>query len=336
MARAVRTSLPIGRPWLWAGALLGVAGGLPALAGPPFAKPVDCRLGETCFIQQYVDRDPGPGAADFTCGPLSYDGHDGTDFALPSLAAMQDGVAVLAVAAGTVLAVRDGMADIASNAPDAPDIDGRECGNGVLIDHAGGWQSQYCHLRRGSVLVAPGDAVAVGAPLGLVGLSGQTEFPHLHLTLRHEGTTVDPFLPDPAATCGSPAGDTLWDRAIPYVAGDLIDIGFATAVPDYAAIRAGQDSPDRLAPSAPALVLWAYAFGGRAGDRVILQIEGPRGAVIDHSEVLERNQAQFFRAAGRRQSGSGGWPEGSYTGIARVQRDGAVLAERQVTLRIAR
>jgi len=39
--------------------------------------PLDCRFGETCFIQQYFDHDPGAGAKDYRCGPMVYDGHDG-------------------------------------------------------------------------------------------------------------------------------------------------------------------------------------------------------------------------------------------------------------------
>ena len=52
------------------------------------ALPVDCTLGETCYIQQYFDHDPSTVWGDFTCGTLAYDGHDGTDFALPTRAAM--------------------------------------------------------------------------------------------------------------------------------------------------------------------------------------------------------------------------------------------------------
>jgi hypothetical protein len=79
--------------------------------------PVDCTLGDTCFIQNYVDRDPGPDDTDFTCGPLTYDGHDGTDIALNSDAAMTAGVPVLAAAAGTVRGIRDSMPDIAFLTP---------------------------------------------------------------------------------------------------------------------------------------------------------------------------------------------------------------------------
>ena len=58
--------------------------------------PIDCTLDDICFIQQFVDHDPTAGVHDFTCGALSYDGHKGTDFALPSRAAQRAGVNVLA------------------------------------------------------------------------------------------------------------------------------------------------------------------------------------------------------------------------------------------------
>ncbi len=74
--------------------------------------PIDCIIGETCVIQVYVDRDPGPGAVDFACGHLTSDGHKGTDFRIPDLEAMRRGVAVLAAEAGQVTGIRDGMASL--------------------------------------------------------------------------------------------------------------------------------------------------------------------------------------------------------------------------------
>ena len=62
-------------------------------------------------MQNHVDTDPGPDARDFTCGPLSYDGHRGTDFRVATLADMWAGFRALAAALGRVVAVRDGMAD---------------------------------------------------------------------------------------------------------------------------------------------------------------------------------------------------------------------------------
>jgi len=77
---------------------------------------------------------------------------------------MARGEPVVASAGGVVAAARDGVDDISMR--DAPVPRGRECGNGVRIVHGGGWKTQYCHLRKGSVAVKNGDM------LGLVGLSG--------------------------------------------------------------------------------------------------------------------------------------------------------------------
>ncbi len=73
--------------------------------------PIACEVGQTCFIQNYVDHDPSAGARDYMCGHETSDGHDGTDFRLPSVAQEQAAVVVLAAADGQVLRTRDGMPD---------------------------------------------------------------------------------------------------------------------------------------------------------------------------------------------------------------------------------
>lgn len=297
------------------------------------SPPIDCTLGQDCFIQQYMDHDAGPAASDFTCNGLSYDTHTGTDFALPSLAAMQAGVAVIAAASGTVTALRDGMPDTGLTPETAAQIDGRDCGNGVVIRHAGGWETQYCHLMQGSVGVKQGQTVVTGERLGLVGLSGNTEFPHVHVTLRQNGKPVDPFDPDGQITCGAPDPAPLWSVPIAYAPGALLNAGFATAVPDYGSVKAGTAAEDRIARDAPALVVWGYAFGGRAGDVLHLTITGPDGTITDHSDLLDKNQAQFFRAAGRRTPASG-WSQGDYTAQITLLRAGQPIDTRSLTLQI--
>ncbi|MBY6066720.1 M23 family metallopeptidase [Leisingera aquaemixtae] len=294
----------------------------PAAAGDfRLQFPLDCTLGETCHIQQFVDRDPGPGARDFTCGTLSYDGHKGTDFALPFLSDMHAGVQVRAAADGVVRGTRNTMADQYATAENADSIDGKECGNGVVLRHGGGWETQYCHMKRGSVRVESGQKVKAGDVLGEVGLSGKTQFPHLHLSVRKDGAVVDPFAPQALETCGTAEGETLWADLPAYQPGGVMGAGFSTAVPDYGAVKSGLADEAPLAADAPAFVFWAYAFGGQAGDALELTVTGPGGEFVSHSEALNKNQAQFFRAAGRRLRG-GQWPAGSYTGIARLLRDG--------------
>lgn len=300
-----------------------------ALASPAGAFnlgfPLRCDLGKTCYIQQYIDHDTGPNAADFTCGSLSYDGHDGTDLALPTRAAMQAGVDVLAAQAGTVKGLRDGVADF------APKLAGKECGNGVLLDHGDGWETQYCHLKQGSISVRLGEVLAQGDVLGQVGQSGMADFPHLHLALRHNGVTVDPFAPDPLATCG-PQTASLWQETLPYVAGGLLQIGIATAVPDYAAIKAGLQSRD-LPQTAPALVLWAYFYGVKPGDAILFELTGPAGHVLQERSVIEKSQALGFRATGRRLK-TKAWPQGHYEGTARLMRGATELGRQSLGLEL--
>lgn len=310
-------------------AAIAIAAATGAQASEPrFALPLDCTLGESCFIQNYVDTDPGPAARDFTCGGLTYDGHKGTDFALPSFAAMAAGVTVRAAAPGVVRATRDGMPDTGLDGTPAEVLEGKDCGNGVVIDHGGGWESQYCHLMEGSVSVRQGDRVATGAALGAVGYSGRTQAPHVHMSLRKDGAVVDPFSPEAGAACGLAANDgaTLWAEPIAYVPGGLLALGFAAGVPDYADVKAGTAAAPRLAATGPGLVLWGYAFGGRAGDSMAFRITGPDGDVVHSSVItLDRAQAQFFRASGRRAPATG-WPPGRYQGEVVLIRDGQALS----------
>jgi murein DD-endopeptidase MepM/ murein hydrolase activator NlpD len=64
-------------------------------------------------------------------------------------------------------------------------------GRVVYIDHGGGITTGYLHLSR--ALVAPGDTVARGQTIGLVGATGRVTGPHLHWTARYGGITVNPL-----------------------------------------------------------------------------------------------------------------------------------------------
>ena len=290
------------------------------------AFPADCQLGDTCYIQQYVDHDPGPGVQDFTCGSLSYEGHDGTDIALPSRAAMFAGVNVLAASAGTVKGIRDGIADFAAPVAD------RECGNGVLLDHGGGWETQYCHMKQGSVRARVGDAVVPGSVLGQIGQSGMAAFPHLHLSVRRNGTELDPFAPESLSTCGASAGPGLWDAPLPYQPGGMLGIGISAEIPDYQAIKNGLASP-ALAANAPALVVWAFLFGLQPADAILFRLSGPEGDILTERSVFEKSQAQAFRAVGRKLK-TAEWPAGRYQGEAILQRRGVELGRQTVEVTV--
>ncbi len=294
--------------------------------------PIACDLQTDCYIQQYVDHDSSDAAMDFRCGPLTYNTHSGTDFALRSIAQMDRGVDVKPAAPGIVRGTRDGMSDQIYTPELAADIDGQDCGNGVAIDHGGGWSTQYCHLKQGSITVRSGDRVRLTTVLGQVGLSGRTQFPHVHMTLRKDGKVVDPFDPDGQITCGTPSTETLWQEPPPYRPGGILTVGFADAVPDFGNVIAGTASADILSPDAPALVVFAHIFGGQEADIIALRIDGPKGIVMDETVILEKDQAQLFRAVGKRHRVD--WDSGSYTGTARLIRNEQVISTKQSVVRI--
>ncbi|WP_328993262.1 VCBS repeat domain-containing M23 family metallopeptidase [Kribbella sp. NBC_01245] len=58
----------------------------------------------------------------------------------------------------------------------------------ILIDHGGGWTSQYRHLERR--VIASGTQVAQGQLIGNVGDIGNSSGPHLHYAQLYNGTPV--------------------------------------------------------------------------------------------------------------------------------------------------
>ncbi len=296
--------------------------------------PLDCSLGDTCFIQQYMDRNPGDGFSDYHCSTLSYDGHKGTDFAVPNRAAMEAGVNVLAAADGRVLGFRDGMADTGYNDETATGIEGKECGNGVVLVHPGAWETQYCHLKQGSVAIRNDQTVRAGDVLGQLGQSGRAEFPHLHVSVRQGGKPVDPFDPDGTVNCDAPGDSTLWQDTPPFLPGGFIEVGFSSSLPSYDAVKLGHAAVDTLPVKAPALVIYGFSYGTQKDDIVRLEIAGPEGTVVSKDTRMKRNHARAYRAVGKRRRGQALWPAGIYQGTATLMRNGDVISLRQTEIEV--
>jgi len=81
-------------------------------------------------------------------------------------------------------------------------------GNSVFLDHGQGLMTIYMHLDR--IDVEPGQVVVKGQQVGTVGATGRVTGPHLHLSVRLNGTYVDPGLflpaPRPATTASKSQG----------------------------------------------------------------------------------------------------------------------------------
>ena len=302
-----------------------------ALAALPLAAqaltlqwPVDCTLGKDCFVQSYADRNPTPSAHDFTCGPSSYDKHDGTDIRLRNLAAMRAGVTVHAAADGIVVGTRDGMADTSIRDTGKEAVNDRECGNGVRIQHADGYVTQSCHMKLGSIRVRNGQQVKAGDALGQVGLSGQTEFPHLHLGVWKAGVAIDPFdnrpIQEPCDARSATHAKSLWSMPIPYQPTALLGDGFVDTVPNKDTVR---DTPPHLATAStavPTLVYWFDIMGIRAGDVLSTAITAPDGKVLaEKTQTMPKPLALYFGYIGKRNS-SGALAPGTYRAAITLKR----------------
>ena len=137
---------------------------------------------------------------DFRGGTLTYDSHNGTDFATPP------GTVVVAPAPGRVALVVSEF---------------NRGGLKVMLDHGAGLTTTSAHLAR--ALVSEGEVVPRGAPIALSGASGLNfvaalglDAPHLHFNTWLDGVPVDPF--------ASPGEVSLWrtgdNEPVPDRAGD--------------------------------------------------------------------------------------------------------------------
>ena len=296
--------------------------------------PVNCQLGQDCFVQQMPDIDRGDGILDPLCGQATYQGHTGWDFRLRSFNDIAQDVSVIAVADGTVSRVRDGVPDQIFDARnDRRRLSDKECGNGMVIDHQGGLSSQYCHLKNGSLSVRPGTQVRKGERIGSIGSSGVAEFPHVHLSVLRDGKFVDPLtgkaLGNEAHVCGDLSGSLL-DSASrgalvqPTVA--ILDVGLSGTPPElHNLVRAG--GPPLATGRSSSTIAWLWAINVDAGSRFRIKMVGPdEVALIDHTtSALPRRKANYLAYVGRKV----GVKAGAYRLTFEVTN-----GEKQITLKI--
>lgn len=65
-------------------------------------------------------------------------------------------------------------------------------GNMILIDHGNGLESLYAHLSK--IEVKKGEEVDMATEIGLVGVTGHSTGPHLHLEIHKNGVPINPLV----------------------------------------------------------------------------------------------------------------------------------------------
>lgn len=318
---------------LWSGPVL-------SQEHPRFILPLSCTYGEECWPVNFVDVDPADNVAtDFKCKRKTYDAHKGTDFALGSVADMRDGVDVLAAHSGTVIRVRDGENDDfkTKEALDKIRAQNKDCGNGILIDHGDGLQTIYCHLKKDSIVVKPAASVKAGEKIAQIGMSGFTEFPHLHFGVLWEGGVVDPFTGAlNTQGCGH-MKQNMWLEGLPVAYEEVVifDGGFRAQVPDFEAIQRGDDeNPVALPLRSAALVFWSGFYNVEKGDEISMRIYDPEGGLFHvQNNVVEKTRARQYYFAGRK-IGRVQLKAGEYKGVTHIRRGDDISKEKSFTVRI--
>jgi len=273
---------------------------------PEFIFPLACTYGEDCWPVNYVDVDPAQGSVqDFKCNHKTYDAHKGTDFALASVTKMNEGVDVLAAAAGRVLRVRDSQSDHLKSEDEMQSLkdEKKECGNGVLIDHGNGLKTIYCHLKKDSVVVTPKQEIGAGEKIAQVGQSGMAEFPHLHFGVLWEGGIVDPYTGMLNTDLCGKTKTSLWHPALglEYVPIVIFDGGFRAKSPDFPEIQRGEEQPDYISVNSAAFVFWAGFYNVEEGDEINLRVTDPDGQIfVQRTEIQQTTRSRQYYYTGRK------------------------------------
>jgi murein DD-endopeptidase MepM/ murein hydrolase activator NlpD len=185
-------------------------------------------------ISAFVDHDEAnpDQLRDYNCGDRTYDtddsNHNGTDFQGTTyswLTMANDGMVVIAAADGVIFDKHDGEPDQQCA------FDENAEANYIVLQHPDGTGTLYAHLKKGSVTPKQvGDSVEQGDYLGVVGSSGFSTGPHLHLgAITTSGEFIDPY----AGSCNLDVDDSWWEEQEPYYVKSLVSVATHSAAPEY-------------------------------------------------------------------------------------------------------
>lgn len=157
----------------------------------------------------FVDLDPSNGIQDYMCNSRSYNGHNGLDisswpFWWQMMADNQ--VEIIAGAPGVIINKSDNYFD-------------QNCScvgtwNAVYIQHVDGSIAWYGHMKKNTLTAKPvGASVVTGEYLGIVGSSGCSTNPHLHLEIHDAANKVIEAYEGP---CNMTTPSSWWANQKPY------------------------------------------------------------------------------------------------------------------------
>jgi murein DD-endopeptidase MepM/ murein hydrolase activator NlpD len=249
-----------------------------------FRFPVACVLQENCWVSSYFDLDRSPGTvADYMCQSISTDNQTGIHIALRDYTMMRLNVPVIAAKDGRVVSISTNAPDLVIETDKLSQYRSAPCGNGVLIEHAGGWFTRYCHLRDNSIVVKPDDLVKRGQAIGAVGASGMTDWPKLDFSVSRNDYLFDPFSGKTTLQkCGG-FNDPIWEQPLSYTPFAIMSSGFYSGKtpPTEREAKLGKLAFHNIVPEEVAHIdLWGMLMNVRPDDRLVLSITSPSGKIL--------------------------------------------------------
>lgn len=277
----------------------------------PLRKAAHCRDYHPSSVWQFVDHNSAVGPfsynaggatnRDYTCGNRTYDNangynHSGTDFGLWPFGWYkmdQNMVEVVAAAPGVILVKDDNNPDRSCNGA----VQSTNW-NAVYVQHDDGSVAWYGHLKRGSLTFkSVGSRVEAGEYLGLVGSSGFSTAPHLHLEMYSAtNELVDPY----GGTCNAQNGsDSWWQQQEAYLEKQVNAITLHRNQPNLANTCPAVDAenPNELVTvAADGTSFYVYVWGRNLelNERVTTALYRPDGSQYSNLTYLSNFAASSF------------------------------------------
>lgn len=249
---------------------------------PPLRRGLSNNIPAIMHIAAFVDHEearPG-GLLDWNCGERTYDtqtfNHNGTDYnaaQFPWLTMANDGLVVVAAADGEIVDKHDGEPD--QNCSSDPSKDA----NLVVLRHANGKITIYAHMKKGTVTPRKiGDMVEQGDYLGVMGSSGLSSGPHLHLGVQDMSDNLyDPY----AGACNALNNESLWQNQEPYIVKEILALATHSANPEYPPCPQQEKPHFQDVFAADDMVFASVTVRDlETGDEIGLQVIGPSGQDI--------------------------------------------------------
>lgn len=237
------------------------------------AWPLAGSPGKTWVTHNYTDQDPGSGRKDYKGAigndAITYDKHRGYDIDVGSFREMDtNAVTANAAAPGKVIKVEDAQFD--------RNMSCTGNSNHVFVEHRNGFVTRYLHLKKGSAKVKVGDDVVAGQPLGIVGSSGCSTAPHLHLEVRD---CDDAFV--------EPAKAGMWSAdPATYELSGILDVMLRVGTSSLTLEQIIDPTPNPTSIKNNQTMLVGFSAALKAGDEVtskMFPVNGPADGVKAHS-----------------------------------------------------